>query len=216
LEGLSLEPLQSKTVNGIAEIIIIKERDTPLQVRVSSNLAVQSIPFDIGPGIIDTPTPTSTFTPTPTDTPTSTPTASATPTPIIVTATPTEVIAPTATPIPPEPPLPSKPVDMVDLVYSLLGAILIGGIAFTLGGERFPLEERVRSALVAIAVGLVGYIFFTIIAMAFPQTAYMNNIIRQSAAGHWVAPLVTILFAVIGVLVWHLKPGRVFWKRAMD
>lgn len=210
LEGLPLEPLQSKTVNGVAEINIIKERDSPLQVRASSNLAAQSIPFDIGPGIIDTPTPTTTFTPMPTDTPTTTPTASATATPVIVTATPTEVIAPTVTPLPPEALVPPKPVEMVDLIYSLLGAILIGGIAFTLGGERFPLEQRVRSTLVAIAAGLVGYILFTIVAMSFSQTEYMNSIVRQSAAGHWVAPLVTVLFAVIGVLAWHLKPGRSF------
>jgi hypothetical protein len=57
---------------------------------------------------------------------------------------------------------------MVDLIYSVLGSLLIAGIAFTLGEERFPLEERVRSALVTLASGLVGYIFFTIVAMAFP------------------------------------------------
>jgi beta-N-acetylhexosaminidase len=211
LEGLSLEPLQSRTNKGIAEINILKERDTPLQVRASSNLAVQSETYNIGPGIVDTPTPTPTLTPTPTGTPTPTLTPSITPTPIIVTATPTMEIIPSPTPIPPPPPRP-KPVNFVDLVYSLLGAMLIGGIAFTLGGERFPLEERVRSALVAIAAGLVGYIFFTIAAIAFSQTDYMDSIIRQNAAGHWVAPLITLLFAIIGVLVWHLKPGRVFWK----
>jgi hypothetical protein len=70
----------------------------------------------------------------------------------------------------------------------------------------------VRSALVAIAAGLVGYILYTILGMALPKTEYMNMIIRQSATRHWVAPLITLLFAIVGVLVWHLKPGRVFWK----
>jgi beta-N-acetylhexosaminidase len=212
LEGLSLEPFQSRTNRGIAETVIVKERDTPLQVRASSNLAVQSETFNIGPGIVDTPTPTPTWTATPTGTPTPTATPSVTATPVIVTATPTMDIVPTTTPVPLEPLPPAKPVNLLDLIYSLFGAILIGGIAFTLGGERFPLEERVRSALVAVAVGLVGYIFFTIATMAFPHSGYMEHILNQSANSHWVAPLVTLLFAIMGVLVWHLKPGRVFWK----
>lgn len=212
LEGLSLEPLQSRTNRGVAEIVIVKERDTPLQVRASSNLAVQSETYNIGPGIVDTPTPTPTWTATPTSTPTPTATPSVTATPVIVTATPTIDLVPTTTPVPLEPLPPAKPVNLLDLIYSLFGAILIGGIAFTLGGERFPLEERVRSALVAVAVGLVGYIFFTIATMAFPHNGYMEHILSQSANGHWVAPLVTLLFAIMGVLIWHLKPGRVFWK----
>ncbi|HXV41541.1 MAG TPA: glycoside hydrolase family 3 N-terminal domain-containing protein, partial [Anaerolineae bacterium] len=111
LEGLSLEPLTAETVRGIAEIPIIKERDTPLQVRASSNLAGQSVTFNIGPGIVETPTPTPTFTPFPTETPTITP-------------IPTETPTPTRTPLPPPlptapPPLtvepPARPVDVVDL-----------------------------------------------------------------------------------------------------
>ncbi len=81
LEGLSLEPLQSRTVDGVAEITIVKERDTPLQVRASSNLAVQSVTFNIGPGIVDTPTPTATPTATPTDPPKPYPPESPYPTP---------------------------------------------------------------------------------------------------------------------------------------
>jgi len=37
-------------------------------------------------------------------------------------------------------------------------------------------------------------------------------LMRQGAVGHWVAPLVSLLFAVTGLFVWILKPGRVFWK----
>jgi beta-N-acetylhexosaminidase len=213
LEGLALGPLQSKTVHGVAEIVIIKERDTPLQVTASSNLAVQSVTFNIGPGIVDTPTPTVTLTPTPTDTPsptpTSTATATSTPTP---TASPTIEITPSPTPLPPPPPPPPRPVNIVDLAYSLLGMMLIGGIAFTLGGERFALEERVRAALVAIAVGLVGYSSYTIMAMTFP--AYIRDILQGSPVGPWAATLVSLAFAIGGVLIWHLKPGRIFWKRA--
>jgi beta-N-acetylhexosaminidase len=206
LEGLSLEPLQSKTKRGVAEITIVKERDTPLQVRASSNLAVNSVTFNIGPGIVDTPTPTPTLTPTPTDTPMPTPTFTDTATPVPPTAT----LEPTPTPLPaPPPPPPVNPVDFVDLVYSLVSMITIAGIAFTLGGDRFSLEERIRPALVAIAAGLVGYIFYAIIARMSPET----GLVQLNAAGHWVSPLVSLLFAIGGMVAWYLKPGRIFWKK---
>jgi beta-N-acetylhexosaminidase len=214
LEGLSLEPLQSSTVDGVAEITIIKERDTPLQVRASSNLAVQSVTFNIGPGVVDTPTPTSTLTPTPTPTPSATPTATSTPSPEpTLTPSPTPTLTPTPISALVQP-RPEHPVSYIDLIYSVLGALLISIIAFTLGGERFPLEERVRAALVPLAVGLVGYITYTIAGLAFPDSPYMQSLIVQSALGHWVAPLFSILFAVGGLFVWMLKPGRFFWRDA--
>lgn len=210
LEGLSLEPLTAQTVRGVAEIPIFKERDTPLQVKASSELAVQSVVFNIGPGIVETPTPTATFTPFPTDTPTITPTPSAT---FIPTATlePT----PTATPPPPLPTLrPARPVNEVDLVYSLLGMLVIGGIAFTLGSDRLQLEERVRSALVAIASGLVGYVGYTILAMVLPRSGFLGTMIDVGAVDHWVTPLVSLLFAIVGTVVWYLKPGRILGNDA--
>lgn len=212
-EGLSLEPLQTKTKNGVAEVTIVKERDTPLQVRASSNLAAQSVTFNVGPGIIDTPTPTPTSTATPTATPTSTATPTLSPTPED-TFTPTPAATATAVPLAQlDPPFPATPVDLLDLVYAMLGSAVIGGIAFMLGEERFPLEERVRSALVPVASGLVGYIFYTLAARAFPDSPYIQTLVQQSATGHWVAPLVSVLFAVVGIIVWHLKPGRVFWRK---
>jgi beta-N-acetylhexosaminidase len=209
LEGLSLEPLTAETVRGVAEIPIFKERDTPLQVKASSELAVQSVVFNIGPGIVETPTPTATFTPFPTDTPTITPTPSATFTP---TATPEPSPTPTVPPPVAIPP-PARPVNGFDLVYSLLGIIVIGGIAFTLGSDRLQLEERVRSALVAIASGLVGYVGYTILAMAAPRTGFWGTIIDIGAADHWITPLVSLLFAIVGTVIWYLKPGRVFGAR---
>jgi beta-N-acetylhexosaminidase len=215
LEGLSLEPMTASTTGGVAEITIIKERDTPLQVRASSNLAAQSVPFDIGPGIIDTPTPTATATPTPTDTPAPTPTSTPT-------MTPTPELPPTSelpVPAPTDTSLglgnsklaASRPVDILDLVYSLLGMLLIGGIAFVLGGDRFSLEERIRPTLVAIAAGLVGYIIYIFMAMTFYRSGFVGTIIEQGMAGHWVAPLISLLCAIIGMALWYLKPGRIFW-----
>ncbi len=215
LEGLSLEPLTATTNNGVAEITIIKERDTPLQIRASSNLAVQGAPFNIGPGIIDTPTPTVTSTPTPTSTPTASPTATPLPT-----DTPTPTVTPEilATPLPTQSPanggsaklLQAKPVDLLDLIYSLVGILLISGIGFALGGDRFSLEERIRPAMVAIALGLVGYISYIFMAMLFPQSSYIGGLIKQGMTGHWVAPLISLLGAIMGVVAWYLKPGRGF------
>jgi hypothetical protein len=90
--------------------------------------------------------------------------------------------------------------------------VLIGGIAFVLGGDRFSLEERVRPALVAVAAGLVGYIFYIFIAMAFSRSGYVSLIVQQGIAGHWVAPLISLLCAIVGMGLWYLKPGRIFWQ----
>lgn len=211
-EGLSLEPQTAETVNGVAQIRIIKELDSPLQVWATSNLATQSVPFDIGPGIIDTPTPTPTSTPGPTSTSTPTPIATETATP---TSTPEPLPTPTRPPMGPEPP--PKPVDLIDLIYALLGSIVIAGIAFTLGGDRLLLEERVRSALVAIASGLVGYIGYTLLALLSSRSGWFGTIVELGAGGHWVTPLVSLLFAIVGTVIWYLKPGRIYgikWPKA--
>ncbi|MCB0191722.1 MAG: hypothetical protein KDJ65_07235 [Anaerolineae bacterium] len=211
LEGLGLGPIQSSTVSGVAETVILKERDTPLSIRASSDLAAQSEILNIGPGIVDTPTPTITPTETPTATPTPTEIPTQTPTPTLEEPTTT----PTSTPVPLllQPPLPPRPVTFIDLIYSIAVSLTIGGIAFTLGGERFVLEERLRGALVALASGLVGYIAFTIIGMAFYEIDFVERFIRQNITDHWVAALFALIFSIVGVLVWHLKPGRVFWKK---
>ncbi len=212
-EGLSLEPLTVSTEQGVAEITIVKERESPLQVTVSSNLAVQSVPFNIGPGIIDTPTPTPTFTPTPTEMPTPTPTL--TPTPVVASSPTPDAPAPTVEPgFDWDRPGWAGPVTFIDLAYALLGMVLIGGIAFSLGEDRFSLEERIRPALVAIAFGLVGYISYTMVVLAFPRSAYLDFLVEQGAANHWVAPLVSLLFAISSMIAWYLKPGRVFWVKS--
>lgn len=217
LENLALEPLTAQTEDGVAEITIVKERDTPLQIRASSNLA-QSETFNIGPGILDTPTPTPTSTSTPTYTPSPTPTE--TPTATLV-PEPTAEITSTVeipSPLPTQQPLlnggnSAGPLNFVDLAYSLLGMIVIGGIAFTLGGDRFSLEERVRPALVAIAIGLVGYISYTLIVRLYPRFGYFGSIVELGTTGHWVAPLISLIFAIVGVVAWFLKPGRIFWPK---
>jgi len=202
LEGLSLAPSRTTTTNGVAQITIVKERDTPLLVSASSDLAT-SITFNIGPGIIDTPTPTITPTAVPSDTP-----SPPSPTPTLEKETPTPVV----TPEPPAPP-PSPPrLNLIDLAYALVGMILVGGIAFTLGGDRFSLEERVRPALMAVAIGLVGYVSYAILAVAYPAA----SIVGRNAGGHWVAPLISLLFAILGMVAWFLKPGRIFWVKDVE
>jgi hypothetical protein len=114
---------------------------------------------------------------------------------------------------------PLRPVNAVDLAYSLLGILVIAGISFTLGSDRLLLEERVRSALVAIAFGLVGYVIYTIMALAWPRSGFFGLLIQQGATGHWVTPLVSLLCAITGTVIWYLKPGRVYgskWPNAGD
>jgi hypothetical protein len=106
---------------------------------------------------------------------------------------------------------------LIDLIYALLGSIVIAGIAFTLGGDRLLLEERVRSALVAIAFGLVGYIGYTLLALLSSRSGWFGTIVEQGANGHWVTPLVSLLFAIVGTVIWYLKPGRIYgikWPKA--
>lgn len=91
--------------------------------------------------------------------------------------------------------------------------LVIAGISFTLGGDRLLLEERVRSALVAIAFGLVGYVLYTIVALAWPRSGFFGMLIEQGAAGHWVTPLVSLLCAIVGTVIWYLKPGRIFGSK---
>jgi hypothetical protein len=35
-------------------------------------------------------------------------------------------------------------------------------------------------------------------------------IIDVGAADHWVTPLISLLFAIVGTVIWYLKPGRIF------
>ena len=67
---------------------------------------------------------------------------------------------------------------------------------------------------VAVAAGLVGYIGYILVAMSVPPTGSVGRIIEQGMAGHWVAPLISLLCAILGMVTWYLKPGRVFWAEA--
>jgi len=202
LEGLSSEPLTAYTIDGVAQMKITKERDTPLRVSASSNLATQSIPFDIGPGFLDTPTPTATTTPMPS--PTSSATATTTPT---ASPSPTVTASPSPTPIAtPLPPTPAKPVSGLGLFFTLVGALLVGGIGFTLGGERFSLEERIRPALVAVAFALVSYCLYAMAGFM----GYGGEVVRQGSENVLFAPLISLVSAIICMIIWFLKPGRIF------
>ncbi|MDM8527881.1 glycoside hydrolase family 3 N-terminal domain-containing protein [Anaerolineales bacterium HSG24] len=215
-EDLSLGPLSAITENGKAEAIIRKERDSPLRVTVSSHLAVQSRLFDIGPGILDTPTPTPTSTPIPTPTdspiPTSTtipPTATSTD---IATPSPTETSSPSPSPsftptatLPAVIPAPSPPVSAIGLLYTIIGVVSIGVIGFLIGGERFSLEERVRPALVAIAFGLSTYCSYALLGLL----GYNGTIITIGRQSPFFAPSISVLVAIICMIVWFSKPGRI-------
>ena len=42
------------------------------------------------------------------------------------------------------------------------------------------------------------------------------DIVERGAIGHWVAPLISLVFAIIGVAAWFFKPGRIFWVQDVE
>ncbi len=207
-EGFNLEPLTAKTIHGVAEILIRKDRDAYLRVSVSSNLAVGLGGFDIGPGSPIN-TPTATITPLPSPSPT--PTFTQTPLPPTATLT----VTPTPTPYPTMLPLPVKSVTRsitwIDLIFSFVGIMIVGLLGFFGGGARFLLEERIRPFLISLAFGLAGYIFYGFITYwAFPETGYQRIIIEEGIKNHWLAPIISTMGSAIAVIIWFLKPGRLF------
>ena len=147
--------VQAPTVNGVAETTLTLEHAGVLEIRASSDPAMNSRPLQV----INEGETTTIQTPTPTPTPTFTPTPTPTPTP---TATPT----PTPTPTPPPPPPPQPRVGWPDLTLALAGIAAAGMVVVTAGrGAR--LQERVtypfsRLALLSAICGLIGYVYYSL------------------------------------------------------
>ncbi len=147
-ESLELPRREVNTVNGVAEISLTLERTGQLEITASSLSATKSTKIVVTvqenkPAILATvaPSPTPTLTPTPTPEPSPTPTLSPTPVP---------------TPAPATGPTPFH-------FGSALLAILVAG-AFSQVRETKP-KERVRRFLLAVIIGLAGYIICSILAI---------------------------------------------------
>ncbi|HFD40524.1 MAG TPA: hypothetical protein ENJ31_11840 [Anaerolineae bacterium] len=166
--------VQAPTVDGVAETTLTLEHAGILEIRASSDPALNSRPLQvINQGettMIQTPTPTPTPTFTPTPTPTPTPTFTPTPTP---TATPT----PTPTPTPAPPPPPQPRVGWPDLTLALAG-IAAAGMAVVTVGRGLRLQERVPHALPQLALwsavcGLTGYVYYS---LGLPGSALLDGL----------------------------------------
>ncbi len=199
-EGLELAPLIVPTINGVAQTVITVDREGTMEITAASGDATRSGKIVIeGPTItIETPIPTETPVPTPTPLPTPTATATLPPTP-----------SPTDTPVAAVPTVisgaasPPQPASLVftDLYLSVLVLIVVGVMIvrlFTPVG--IPLEARLWPALVAAALGLTGYVLYGIFAIQLSQVEILGGWVRYNTQWHWLTPLVTMIFALMGLV----------------
>ncbi len=167
--------IQAVTVNGIAEAVITLELAGEIEIRATSDPAMQSRPLVVLLGettqfLTPTPVPTPTFTPTPT--PTQTPTPTATPT-----WTPTPTPTPTPEPEPEPPPPPEPRVRWLDLALALVGIAVAGSIVL-LAGWLTAVQVRMRpplsrAVLLSAVCGLVGYLYY---GLGLPGSSLVDGI----------------------------------------
>jgi beta-N-acetylhexosaminidase len=195
--------VEAVTVGGVAEATITLELAGEIEIRATSDPAINSRPLLVRlsgeTSEIVIPTPTSTSTPTPTPTPTSTPTSTPTPTP---THTPTP--SPTAVAAPPPPPKPR--VEWADLGLALIGMFTSGGIVWV-AGQRMRLQSNsshlvLRIVLWSAVFGLVGYLCYSLDLL--PGTAFLADVspglrgLLIGLAGGLVPLFAVLWFGLVG------------------
>jgi beta-N-acetylhexosaminidase len=169
--------VEAATVGGVAEATITLELAGQIEIRATSDPAVNSRSLVVLLGettqfLTPTPTatPTATPTPTPTETPTSTPTATWTPSP-----TPSPIPTPTAEPEPLPPPEPR--VRWGDLALALVGVASAGAIVFQVG-RRIDGSVRMSNRLFQVVLlsgvfGLLGYIYY---GLGLPGSSIVDGV----------------------------------------
>lgn len=167
--------VEAVTTDGVAEATIVLELAGQIEIRATSDPAVNSRPLVVLLGETTqflTPTPTSTPTATPTPTPTETPTTTPTPT---WTPSPT----PTPTPIVEDEPLPPAEarVGWGDLALALVGVVSAGSIVFRIG-RRIDGRSRVSNRVLQVVLlsgvfGLLGYVYY---GLGLPGSAMVDGI----------------------------------------
>lgn len=202
-EGLTLAPLIAPTLNGIAETVITRDRKGTLEITAKSGETTRSGTIIIEGSLITVETPTPTQTPLPTETPTATPTGTSTPTP---TATSTPEPEPTATPSLEQVRQSQPPALLpVDLFLSLLVLAALGaGVFVFMTSPKAPLEIRLWPVLMMAAMGLIGYVLYGIFAVQIAAIDGLGALIRGNTKIHWLTPLVTMIFALLGVGIVYL------------
>ncbi len=196
-EGLALAPITVPTVNGVAQTTITVDREGTLEITAASGDADRSGKIIIEGPTITIETPTATATPTPTETPSPTPTLTPTAT---GTPVPTVTVSPTETPVVGAENTFRQPT----LVFSdlLLSIIVLLGVGFVIvhwfTAHQLPLADRLYPALVAVAVGLAGYVLYGIFAVQLAEVKLLGTWVHQNSHTHWLTPLISLLFAVLG------------------
>ncbi|MFQ5344149.1 MAG: hypothetical protein ACE5F6_21615, partial [Anaerolineae bacterium] len=191
-DGELLAQVTADTVAGIAEASYTVAVGGPVNIRATSVQASSGRPYrvDFRP-------------PTPVPTATTTPTASATPTDI-PTVTPTSV--PTSTPAlapadneisgPPAQPAPSP--GLAGLALALLAAVFAGGVGRVVSrASGTEPVHQVRLALLAVVVGLAGYVIYS--------SGWLAPIISMEGSP-WIAGLITLAFAMAPVTWSMVRP----------
>ena len=196
-EGLELAPITVPTINGVAQTTITVEREGTLEITAASGDATRSGKIIIEGPSITIETPTATATATPTETPSPTPTGTPVPTD---TPTPTATIVPTATVPPAGTNVPRQPT----LVFSdlFLSLVVLFGVGIVIvqrfTAPQLPLAERILPALVAIAVGLAGYVLYGIFAVQLAEVKIIGAWVHQNSHTHWLTLIISLLFALLG------------------
>jgi len=62
-----------------------------------------------------------------------------------------------------------------------------------------PLEARLWPVLMVAAFGLAGYVLYGFFAVQLAEISVVGDWVRQNTKTHWLTPLVTLLFALLGV-----------------
>ena len=217
-EDLTLVPLSAETVAGIARIVIPLERPLTLQIEAASEPAQSSNTITI----VGAEEPETTPQPLPTEsTPVNssdslTQTTETTPTLIAAVATTSVSSPPTAAEITStDDPLHRQlyALSFVDLFYSLLMVIAVGGIYFwVLARLNIALETRVGMIILALSGGLTGYVFYGIFVARLAQVNALGSWVRGNATFHILTPSITLVFALIGggigFLGWYIRSRR--------
>jgi len=184
-ENKTVRPPEAMTVSGVAEVVVRIENNGRLEIRASSEPALNSIGLQLriderGETIVVTlalpPTPTHTLMPQPT--PSVTPTATPTSTPIAWIDSVTGA----------EP----RRANLIDFIVSLMGVTLVSAWGYRVESRR-KMEGAIDHAVsLALWGSLCGLAAYTAYALGFPG----SDAIR-SAFGGWSALAVTLISAAV-------------------
>jgi len=187
-DSLELPRQEATTVNGVAETSVILERTGQLEISASSLSAQKSTTLVV---TIQEDQPATIATVVPPPTPTPSPSPSPSPLPTV----PSPVASPTPLPTPVSRPKKGG-VGWADLLFSLMGALLLGGAGFLSRPHR-PLHLRLRNFLWIWTWGLGGYILY---GLKLWEIGLLQNVPPP-----WGALVTCLAFGLAAMGYWLLR-----------